>query len=448
MDGTATVLREQKVYFLSEIIRGPVLYRGKKIGRLADLSIIETGKVPEVTHCLVTRPFGAPSLMVPWDRVKSIGPDGVYIEADNLQPLEGKPGDDVILLKDHVVDKKVLDTEEREVEVVYDVRLVMINGKLYVSDVDFGRYGLLRRMGLQNLAGYIYHQAFMMEARSQYSRRFKWVAKFLTWFANKLKDKRISWTYVQPLPTNISSFKGDVRLKVLKGKLSEMPAVDVADILEELDHEQRVMIFKELEPGHASDTLEEIDPNVQRSLVSSLNKDKVAQLVGEMTPAQAADILSVLPWSDVKAILELMNPDGAGKVRAILDQQEEKCVNYATTSVLKVSPDESVGQVQDGYPKLAKGKIVVMYLYVVGENDKLLGVVDIKELLLADDAAALKSVMVDHVVSLNPDSTLKEAFDMFQRYGFRALPVTDPQDKLLGAVTYRDVMNLKHRFVE
>ena len=68
--------------------------------------------------------------------------------------------------------------------------------------------------------------------------------------------------------------------------------------------------------------------------------------------------------------------------------------------------------------------------------------------LLAEDNAPLKNVMIDQVISLNPESTLKEASAIFARYGFRALPVVDEQQKILGVVPYRDVMNLKHRFLE
>jgi magnesium transporter len=107
----------------------------------------------------------------------------------------------------------------------------------------------------------------------------------------------------------------------------------------------------------------------------------------------------------------------------------------------------TVGQAQDEYPRLAKNKVVIMYLYVVNEHDELLGVIDIKELLQADDAALLKDIMIDHIISLSPENTLKEAAAIFVRYGFRAIPVTDETNHLVGVVPYRDIMNLTHYFV-
>jgi Mg/Co/Ni transporter MgtE len=77
----------------------------------------------------------------------------------------------------------------------------------------------------------------------------------------------------------------------------------------------------------------------------------------------------------------------------------------------------------------------------------LLGVIDLKELLMAEEEVVLKDIMTTKVISLNTDSTLKQASEMFARYGFRALPLVDAQGKMLGVVPYRDVMNLKHLFM-
>ena len=72
----------------------------------------------------------------------------------------------------------------------------------------------------------------------------------------------------------------------------------------------------------------------------------------------------------------------------------------------------------------------------------------IRELLLADPAARLYDLIVDNIISLQADSTLMEASDVFGRYSFRAIPVVDAADRILGVVTYRDIRNLKHRFLE
>ena len=89
-----------------------------------------------------------------------------------------------------------------------------------------------------------------------------------------------------------------------------------------------------------------------------------------------------------------------------------------------------------------------MYIYVVDKSEHLLGVVDLKELLIADDKSSLVAIMAENVITLNTDSTLKDASREFERYGFRALPVTDDENRLVGAIPYRDVMDLTHHFLE
>ena len=418
--GTAKTADQE--IFLSELLGVPVVLKEKKIGTLGDLIIVETARIPEVKSLYVKRSFGYPSQIIPWENVTGISGHRIAVDIPALEPFEANPPEDALLLKDYVMDKKVLDLEESEVEVVYDIRLVHRNRKLYVTDVDTGKSARLRRFGLGKLSRVL--------------------------STDTPEDQMISWTYIQALPTNIGSFKGDVKLKVLKENLAEIHPVDLADIIEELDHDQRMAVFTSLDNEHASDTLEEIEPNVQRDLIASLDTAKVVPLISTMTPGQAADVLSVIPHSQAEDILEALSPEMAKKVMAITERQEEKVIHYTTQKILKFLPETLVEYVQNDYPNHARGKDVIMYIYVADAGDHLLGVVDLKELLTADDKAPLSAIMTENVITLNAESTLKEASQEFERYGFRALPVTDNEERLIGAIPYRDVMGLTHHLVE
>ncbi|TSA45226.1 magnesium transporter, partial [bacterium] len=223
---------------------------------------------------------------------------------------------------------------------------------------------------------------------------------------------------------------------------------DVADILEELDREQRTMIFQQLDPARASDILEEIDPNVQRDLIFSLSNQKAAELVDRMTPGQAADVLSALSYGAASRILALLEKTKAEKIRSIMQKQEATIFNFATQNYLKLPPNLTAAEVRDSYPKIAKDKDVVTYIYVTDEQNRLLGVIDLKQLLKAEDQVAMRDIMVENIITLNPTNTIREAYNKFARYNFRALPITDKNDKILGIVPYRDIMNLKHRILE
>lgn len=405
-------------FFLSEIIGRRVYHHSQRIGRLQDLVIVETGKLPEVSQLLIKRPYGQTPLLVPWEKVVVISTNEIAIEADSLEALAQAPATGAILLRDYILDKKILDLDGREVEVVYDVKLAFQAGKLYASEVDFSHYRLLRRLGLRHLSNF---------------------------FAQQRGGSTVSWLYVQRLPDDLGSFSGDVRLNVLKSKLHEMHPVDLADILEELDSGQRQALFNQLDPEHASETLEEIEPRVQRELMATMQHDRAARLVGEMSPAQAADVLAILPASDADGILALMDAEDASKVRRIVEHHDENILLFTTQEYIRLPPQAVVHQVLTDYRELARDKDVLTYMYIVDEEERLQGVVGLRELVAADPKQTLGGLMTEQIITLHPDETLRDAVHAIARYGLRAIPVVDEQRRLLGVVSDHDVRGLKPR---
>ncbi len=411
------------IYF-TELLAKPIVSNGKKIGKLRDLIIIETLRCPEVTYFFVTRSFGNSPLLIPWDRVLSIHGDTIEVAAGSLQAYEKSPGPDDIRLSEYILQKKVIDLEDHEIKVVNDLHLIInMFNKLLIFEVDFSRVSLLRRF------------------------RFFWLAKMFEDRTGEGKTGTIPWIYVQLLPPAPGKEKRVFNIKTLKDKLSRMHPVDLAEIIEDMDQEQRAVVFSELDTTTASETLEEIAPPIQREIVSVLTRDKVVAVLNEMTPGQAADILSTLPFSEAREILEVISPENARKIRSILEKSEETILNYTTTKCIMLPPDAVVGEVRDQYPRLAKDKDVIMYLYIVDDSDTLRGIVDIKELLQAEDEENLIDIMTYEMITLSTESTLKEAAEEFSRYDFRALPVIDSDHRLIGVVPYRDIMKMrKHSY--
>jgi CBS domain-containing protein len=405
-------------FFLSEIIGRKVYLKTEQVGRLDDMVIVETGKLPEVSHFVVSRSFGYPSLLLPWDKLTLISNTEIVFDVNTSHEYERAPPDGSILLRAHVMDKKILDMDDHEVEIVYDISLHFQGDKLYVSEVDFSRRRLLRRMGLKRLAN---------------------------WISEQRQETTVSWLYVQPLPEHIGVFKGHVKLNVLKENISDIHPVDLADILEELEGDQRLAVFKELETEHASDTLEEVEPRVQRELIRAIEKRHAAQLINAMSPAQAADILAALPTSEAGELLLLMDKDSATKIQKIIDQHDENILLFSTQKFMKVPKSAQVGEVIAHFHEIARDIDVIMYVYVVNEQKVLEGVVDFRELMADESGQTLGEIMTENIISLNPQDTLSDAMTMFDRYAFRAIPVTDDENVLLAVVSFRDIHGIKPR---
>jgi CBS domain-containing protein len=419
---TATAA-DERLFRLSDLLKGPVWLGEQKLGALCDLVILDRDVAAEVTHVCVRRPFGRPTLFVPWSNVEQLANRAVRLDPQTQIKAAEKRPHAAVLLQDYIVDKKVLDTDGREVEVVYDVMMAMRNDHLYVVGVDLSRRALLRRLGL------------------------KWLANLTAGITDRIENDVVPWKFIEPLPEGIGSFAGDLRLKVLGEQLAKMPPIDVARILEQLDNEHRMVIFNTLETDNASDTLEQLDPKSLRELMAVMPREKAANLIDAMTPGQAADVLAQLPYADVQAIFALMEPRKARKVRIVLDQQEWHAIDYATTDFVKLHPDTTIAQARQSLQQ-AKERQAVAYLYVLDHDDRLLGLVSTVDLLLAPEDARLQQFMKGSPIRLSDASTLQEATDMFSRYGYRALPVVDKDDKMQGLVLYRDVMGLNNRHLK
>ena len=250
---------------------------------------------------------------------------------------------------------------------------------------------------------------------------------------------------MQPLPETIGSFEGNVKLNVLKENINDIHPVDLADILEELDGSQRMAVFNQIEPELASDTLEEVEPRVQRELIRSMEKERAAELINEMSPAQVADILSALPASEADEIIEFVDIENKQRVQQMIDKHDENIMLYSTQQIIKRPSETIVRDVINNYREVAGDMDVIMYVYVVNEENILQGVVDLRELIAAEPEQTLGEIMTDSLITLNPDDTLQDSVDMFTRYSFRAIPITDEQDVLLGVVSFHDIKGVKPR---
>jgi len=406
-------------FYLSEIVGRRIYLKSRSIGKLKDLVIQENaGKIPEVTHMLVHQPYGDPLLLIPWDKITLISNTEIVSEITSTEGYELNPEEVYIFLKDYILDKKILDMDDHEIEVVYDVKLLFQNERLFVTEVDFNRFRILRRMGFKKLANYL---------------------------AKYKEGSSISWLYVQPLPDTIGSFEGNVKLNVLKENINDIHPVDLADILEELDGNQRMAVFNQIEPELASDTLEEVEPRVQRELIRSMEKERAAELINEMSPAQVADILSALPASEADEIIEFVDSENKQRVQQMIDKHDENIMLYSTQQVIKRPHDTVVRDVINNYREVAGDMDVIMYVYVVNEENILQGVVDLRELIAAEPDQTLGEIMTDSLITFSPDETLQDAVEMFERYSFRAIPITDDHDTLLGVVSYHDIKGVKPR---
>lgn len=405
---------EQSFRFLyfSELLKRPVC-AGKikdRIGHLDDLVVSLSEHYPEAVGILVEHGWGKPTELVPWKSVLRIENDAIFVKPNDdgrpYPPFVDQPG--WMLLGRHLMGRTVLDTDGRRVEAVNDVHLVESGGRLAVVHVDTSFNGFLRKWHLGRL--------------------------------KLIKDSFISWKYVQPLSVEDAAATDKVSLSITRGQLRELPPEDLADALEELSGAEQTALFSALDSETAAETLSEAEPRAQRQLIAGMRKERAKGVLSEMSVPQIADLFSVLPHDQQTAMMGLLPEAEAARVRAILADREATAGALMSSDFVAVPRTARVGEVLAQLRRSGREPKSISYLYVEGPEHVLLGVVDVRELVLAPDDAEMAAVMTSPVASADEALPRDDLEELLTKYHFRMLPVVDAKDHLKGVVLYNDLV--------
>jgi CBS domain-containing protein len=407
-------LGNYRFLFLSELLKKPV-FAGKvtdRIGKLTDMVVLLREPYPEVVGVYIEHGWGVPTEFIPWESVVKIEDDGIFVaprpNGEPYPPFVDQPG--WLMLEQHLFGKTVLDMDGRQVEVVNDVHLLLARGRVLVVHVDTSFNGFLRRWGLGRLG----------------------------W----LSDVLISWKFVQPLSVEDAAATDKVNLSVTRSQLKELPGEDLADALEELTGKEQEALFSALDEEKAAETLVEAEPRAQRQLMGNLKKERAQRILSEMTVPQLANLFSVLPHDDVEDLLALVPKDEADRVRGILSEREAKAADLISQDYLVVPPDGTVADALARVRGSGREPGSISYLYTLKEDGQtLLGVVDLRALVVSPDDLPLSEVMVSPVVAADAEDTQEEIAELFEKYHYRMIPVVDPGDRILGVIRYNDIMS-------
>jgi len=406
-------LGQFRFFYFSELLKRPICVGkiGNRIGKLTDLVFSVSEPYPEAVGIYIEHGWGKPTTFIPWNRIARVEEDAIFVQppanSDAYPAFVDQPG--WILLDKHLMGRTIVDMDDRRVEVVNDVHLLETRRRLLLIHVDISFGGFLRRWGLG---------------------RLRWV-----------KDDFISWKYVQPLSVEDATATDKVSLSVTRSQLVELPSEDLADMLEELPGEEQEALFSALDSEKAAETLAEAEPRAQRQIIATLRKERARTIFSEMTIPQLAGLFSVLPHDNVSELMGLLSEEQAQRVRAILSEREATAQGMMSSEYLAMSKETLVGEAlaKIRQSRMEPGDISCVYI-TEGEQRLLVGVVDLRELVLAPDQFPLSEIMVSPVVTAEADDVQDDLAEMFAKYHYRMIPVVDEHDNLLGVIQYNDIM--------
>lgn len=216
----------------------------------------------------------------------------------------------------------------------------------------------------------------------------------------------------------------------------------VAELMEDLPPQDVGVVFRILPRGLAADIFEYLPLENQEELLRSLGREHVAAVLNEMDPDDRTALLEELPGTVTQRLLTLLSPEERRVATQLLGYPEESIGRRMTPDYVALRDSWSVAQVLEHIRKVGHDRETLNVLYVVDERGRLIDDIRLREVILADPAAPLSSIMDRQFSALRVDQDQEEAVREFQRLDRVALPVVDSAGMLVGMVTVDDVMDV------
>ncbi|GIV45471.1 MAG: hypothetical protein KatS3mg036_0289 [Ignavibacterium sp.] len=204
----------------------------------------------------------------------------------------------------------------------------------------------------------------------------------------------------QLLKPEIKSLLNERRFDVLKEVLQEWPPADIAELIVELEEKERVIIFRLLNRELAADVFEYLDVDTQMELIKSMGKEDVAAILNEMDPDDRTALFEEIPAQALHQLISLLSTDERKIATTLLGYPENSIGRLMTPDYLAVKAEWTIQEVLDYIRKVGKGKETLNVIFVTDEKGKLLGSVDIRDILLASPDQKIAEIYDENITPL------------------------------------------------
>jgi magnesium transporter len=399
--------------YLSQAIGRPVRDQlGESIGKVADLIVAIGDSYPPVTGLVVNN--NGREIFLSWQAVTSLDAEGATLGTSAIDISRFQQRSDEIRLKRDLMDKQIVDIDGRKVVRVNDLRLDEVEGALHLVAVDVGASGVLRRLGIEG--------------------PWRTIARGLH---REVPERYIDWEDVDPVERSIAS----VRLRVPHKGLAELHPADLATIIDQLSRSDRVGVIASLDDEAAADAIGEMEPETQVEVLEDLEPERAADILEEMDPDEAADLVADLSNESRVEILGLMEKDEADEVQELMTYAEDTAGGIMTTEFVAVPATLTAAQTIDRLRELEPDAETIYYVYVTDPDERLVGVLSLRDLIVSRPEMPISTFMFDEPVAVRTDASQEEVTEVVARYNLLAVPVVDAEGRLEGIVTVDDAMD-------
>lgn len=243
----------------------------------------------------------------------------------------------------------------------------------------------------------------------------------------------------------LAQIKSDIEqrnTKALKKRTEEYHYADLAEIVDELSVEEGVYLIKLLDSEKTSDVLTEVDEDIREAILQSLSVKEIAEEVEELDTDDAVDLIAELPEErQAEVIAQIEDEEHAQDIQELLAYDEDSAGGLMAKELVQVNENWTVTKCVREMRVQATEVKRVHSIYVVDDNNVLLGRLSLKDLLTANDRAKIKSVYIPKVDYVNVHDQGEEVVKLMTKYDLEAIPVVDDEIKLLGRITIDDIVD-------
>src|ERR1051326_5777727 len=396
--------------YLSQVLGRPIRdLEGERVATVEEITaLITRDDHPPVTG-LVARYRRRDFFLSRW-RITELNQHGVRLNSDilDLRPFVRRESE--VLLARDVLDKQLIDVDGKRVVRVNDVQIIEAAGDWRVTGADVSLQGLWRRLAPAGVSG------------------------------TKAPVEVLDWGDVCYFPADAATGQ----LKSSSDKLARLHPVEIARLAEALSYHHGSEVVESLDDETAAETLEEMPAERQAKILGDMDQERAADILEWMSPDEAADVLGDLPEEKAEELLGLMEHQEQSDVAELLPYEDDTAGGLMTTEFVTLPRALTVGEALARLREMAETPNMIYYLYVVeGENSwKLVGVIALRSLILADPSAPLEEVMRTEFQQADPSEPAQEVAHRMAEYNLLALPVVEDTGDILGIITVDDAMEI------
>ena len=228
----------------------------------------------------------------------------------------------------------------------------------------------------------------------------------------------------------------------LRQKVAEMNDADIAAVMEDLEDEELLKMFRILPKSVAADVFSYLEVENQQFIITSLSERDAAGIIDNLMADDATDLLEEMPANIVKKLLANASPETRRDINHLLRYPEDSAGSIMTVEFIDLKEDSTVEEAIARIRKIGMDSETINICYVLDNQRTLVGTVALRYLLISEPDVIIGDLMHENVISLNTLMDQEEVARQFKKYDFTSMPVVDNENRLVGIITVDDVVDI------